>query len=340
MTTVIAVIIVFGLLVAVHEWGHFLVAKSFGMRVNEYSLGFGPSLYKHQWGETQYALRIIPLGGYVRLAGMEGDKTGDPREFPNRPLWQRFTVVLAGPFMNLVLAALLFAVSFGPVGVPHWTTTIQQAIPHYPAYAAGIRAGDKITQIDRIPVSNWNEVATAITAHRNQVIDITVKRTGHLKTFPVTTRYDKALHRYVVGITPAAVTVHLNPLRAIRTGVIQTVQLTGQWFVALGRLITGHGPFSLTGPVGIAELVGQAAQTGLVQVLLLAAALSANLGLFNILPIPVLDGSRLFLMIVEGIRHKAMDPNHENMIHFVGFVILMALVLVVTFHDIEHLFHA
>ncbi|PSR27663.1 MAG: RIP metalloprotease RseP [Sulfobacillus thermosulfidooxidans] len=340
MTTVIAIILVFGVLVAVHELGHFLVAKAFGMRVNEYSLGFGPSLYKHKWGETQYALRIIPLGGYVRLAGMEGDKTGDPREFPNRPLWQRFLVVLAGPFMNLILAAVLYAVSFGPVGIPTATTTVQQALPHYPAYEAGIRPGDKIVNIGGTPVTNWEELASAIVAHHNHVMDVTVVRHGRRQTFAMKTRYDKTLHQYVIGIKPQVITIHLNPFKALVAGVTQTIQLTGAWFFALFRLLGGHGPFDLTGPVGIAELVSQAAQSGLVQLLLLSAALSANLGLFNILPIPVLDGSRLFLMVVEGIRHKAMDPDRENMIHFVGFVLLMALVLVVTFHDIEHLFHA
>ncbi len=340
MTTVIAVIVVFGVLVAVHELGHFFVAKSFGMRVNEYSLGFGPSLYKHKWGETDYAVRIIPLGGYVRLAGMEGQKTDDPREFPNRPLWQRFLVVLAGPIMNLVLAAVLYAVSFGPVGIPAATTTVQQALPHYPAYEAGIRHGDKIVKIDHTPIKNWEGLASAIVTHKNQVIDVSVVRNGHHHTFRMRTRYDKSLHKYVVGIKPSVVTRHVNPFMAVKDGVIQTVQLTGSWFGALFRLLEGKGPFDLTGPVGIAALVGSAAQAGLVNLLLLSAALSANLGLFNVLPVPVLDGSRLLFLIIEGIRHKAMDPERENMIHFVGFVILMALVIVVTFHDVEHLFHA
>ncbi len=340
MTTVIAVIVVFGVLVAVHELGHFLVAKSFGMRVNEYSLGFGPSLFKRKWGETDYAVRIVPLGGYVRLAGMEGEKTDDPREFPNRPLWQRFLVVLAGPIMNLVLAAVLYAVSFGPVGIPTATTTVQQALPHYPAYEAGIRPGDKIVKIDHTRITNWQGLATAIISHEKQRIQVSVVRNGHFHTMTMRTRYDKTLKRYVVGIKPTTVTIHVNPLQAVKDGAIQTVQLTGSWFTALFRLLEGRGPFDLTGPVGIAELVSSAAQAGLVNLLLLSAALSANLGLFNILPIPVLDGSRLMFLIIEGVRRRAMDPDRENMIHFVGFVILMALVLVVTFHDVAHLFHA
>ncbi|AUW93696.1 RIP metalloprotease RseP [Sulfobacillus thermotolerans] len=340
MTTVIAIILVFGVLVTVHELGHFLVAKAFGMRVEEFAVGFGPALYKRRVGETVYALRIIPLGGYNRLAGMEGNKTADPREYPNRPLWQRFLVVLAGPIMNLILAAILYAVCFGPVGIPTPTTTVQQAIPHYPAYEAGIRPGDRIIQIDRTRITNWETLAHAIVNHKNHPMNVTVERDHTRRTFKLQTRYDKKLKEYIIGIQPAFVTVHQNFAAATMSGVRQTVDLSGQWFGALYRLVTGHGPFDLTGPVGIAELVGQAAHTGLVDVLLLSAALSANLGLFNILPIPVLDGSRLFLMIVEAIRGKPMDPDHENMIHFVGFIILMALVLFVTFREVEHLFHA
>ncbi len=340
MTTVIAIVLVFGVLVAVHELGHFLVAKSFGMRVDEFALGFGPALYKHRFGETLYALRIIPLGGYNRLAGMEGNKSADPREFPNRPLWQRFLVVLAGPIMNLVLAAVLYAICFGPVGIPTPTTTVAQALPHYPAYEAGIRPGDRIVKIDNTRVTDWENLASAIIAHKTHVMHVTVERHQSLQTFPMTTRYDKKLKEYIIGIQPTFVPVRQNPLQALGSGITQTVDLSGAWFQALYRLVDGQGPFDLTGPVGIAELVGQAAHTGLVQLLLLAAALSANLGLFNVLPIPVLDGSRLFLMIVEGIRGKPMDPDHENMIHFVGFILLMALVLFVTFREVEHLFHA
>ncbi len=339
MTTAFAIILVFGVLVAVHEMGHFLVAKSFGMRVEEFALGFGPAIYKHRWGETLYALRIIPLGGYNRLAGMEGNKTEDSREFLNRPLWQRFLVVLAGPVMNLVLAAVLYAVCFGPVGIPTATTTVARTIPHYPAYSAGIRAGDRIVKIDNTPVNSGTALQNAIVAHKNQVMAVTVVRHGVTKTLSMTTRYDKKLKEYLIGIEMTQAAVHQNVFQAVGSGVTETVQLTGSWFVALYHLVDGQGPFDLTGPVGIAELVGQAANTGLVELLLLSAALSANLGLFNVLPVPVLDGSRLFLMVVEWIRGKPMNPDHENMIHFIGFILLMALVLFVTFREVEHLFH-
>ncbi|MHB1957384.1 MAG: site-2 protease family protein, partial [Sulfobacillus sp.] len=155
----------------------------------------------------------------------------------------------------------------------------------------------------------------------------------------VHTRYDKTLKQYIVGIQPTTYIVHLGFLASLRAGVGYTVQLTGLWFAAMFRLLEGKGPFDLTGPVGIAVMVSQAAQSGMTYVILLAAALSTNLGLFNVLPIPVLDGSRLFLLGLEGIRRKAMDPDRENMIHMVGFVVLILFVLVVTYHDIVHFFH-
>ncbi len=339
MTTVVALVAVFGILVSVHELGHFLVAKALGMRVNEFSLGFGPALVSPQWGETHYSVRIIPLGGYVRLAGMEMDKTSDPNEFPNRPLWQRFVVILAGPIMNLVLAGVLYTLAFGPVGIPTPTTTVAHTVPHYPAYTAGIRAGDRIVAVDKTPVANWTQLETAIVRHAHKPLLITLKRGHESKTVIVHTRYDKTLKQYIVGIQPTTYIVHLGFLASLRAGVGYTVQLTGLWFAAMFRLLEGKGPFDLTGPVGIAVMVSQAAQSGMTYVILLAAALSTNLGLFNVLPIPVLDGSRLFLLGLEGIRRKAMDPDRENMIHMVGFVVLILFVLVVTYHDIVHFFH-
>ena len=339
MLTIVAWIVVFGVLVAVHELGHFLVAKSFGMRVDEYSLGFGPHILSQRFGETEYSLRIIPLGGYVRLAGMDGERTSDPDEYANRPLWQRFLVIFAGPVMNLVLAFVLFALLYGPVGVPVNTTTIAHLIPHYPAQAAGLRAGDRVVAIDGHPIHTAAALTKAIAHHAKHVMQVTVMRGGHRVTLPVATRWDKAQKAYLIGIQLGYRVVHLGLWASLKTGVVQTVQMTGSWFVALFRLITGQSRFDLMGPIGIAVTVGQAARQGMAQLFMLAAVLSANLGLFNILPIPVLDGSKLTLLAVEGVRRRAMDPNRENMIHLVGMAFLLLFVVFVTYHDIVHYLH-
>ena len=211
MTTVIALVAVFGILVSVHELGHYIVAKSLGMRVNEFSLGFGPALFSSQWGETQYSLRIIPLGGYVRLAGMEMDKTDDPDAFPNRPLWQRFSVIFAGPVMNLALAAILYILAFGPIGTPTITTTVASTVPHYPAYTAGIRAGDKIVAVDHRAIGTWTELQKAIVSHAHQPLVIT-------NTMPP--KYNKS---NMIGMPMAAVTTRIfNTVAAVLTVAAKT----------------------------------------------------------------------------------------------------------------------
>lgn len=338
MTTVIAWIVVFGVLVAIHELGHFFVAKGFGMKVDEYSLGFGPKLWARKLGETLYAVRIIPLGGYVRIAGMEGAEATDPRAFPNRPLWQRLLVIGAGPVMNMILAVVLFAIVLGPVGLPTGSTTVvAHTLPGYPAARAGIRPGDRIVAVDGRPIRTWIELERAIRGHARERFTVAVVRSGRRFTFRLTTRYDPADHARLVGIEPRPIVTHLSPWGAIGAGFMSTVRLTGGWFVALFEMISGRGPFQLTGPVGIAVDIGQAAAAGWAYLILLAAELSANLGLFNILPFPVLDGSRLFLLGLEGVRRRAIDPARESMIHLVGMMILLLLVIFVTYHDIARL---
>ncbi|MCY0898279.1 MAG: M50 family metallopeptidase [Firmicutes bacterium] len=339
MLTIIAWIVVFGVLVAVHELGHYLVAKSFGMQVDEYSLGFGPSLWSRRWGGTQYSLRVIPLGGYVRLGGMDGEKTTDPDEFPNRPLWQRFLVIFAGPVMNLVLAFVLYAIVFGPIGMPVVTATVQHVMAHYPAEMAGLRAGDRIVSIDGQRVANGTAVSQLIASHAHQWIQVGVVRHHRYQVFRIKPRWDPSLKRYLIGIQLGMATLHLGLWASLKQGVVQTVQLTGAWFVALYKLVTGQSAFDLMGPVGIAVTIGQAAAEGWFYLFVIAAALSANLGLFNILPVPVLDGSRLFFLGLEGIRRRALDPERESLIHLVGMVFLLLFVVFVTYHDLVHYLH-
>lgn len=340
MLTIVAWIVVFGVLVAVHELGHFLVAKGFGMQVDEYALGFGPRILVIRGRETEYSLRAIPLGGYVRLAGMDGERSSDPNHYPNRPRWQRFLVIFAGPVMNLVLAFILYALLYGPVGIPTATTTIGHLMPHYPAAAAGLRAGDRIVAIDGQTIANGSALQHAISHHAKQVMHVVVARGHRYLAYAIKARWDRSQKAYLIGIQLTTTVVHLGLWSSIKTGVAQTIAITGQWFVALFRLVTGQERhLDLMGPVGIAVVVGQAARAGWAYLFLLAAALSANLGLFNILPVPVLDGSKLWLLIIEGIRRRSMDPDRENMIHLVGMAFLLVFVVFVTYHDIVHYLH-
>ncbi|MCL8208727.1 MAG: M50 family metallopeptidase [Actinomycetia bacterium] len=337
MTTVLAWVLVFGVLVAVHEFGHYAVAKAVGIRVDEYALGFGPAIWARRWGETLYALRAIPLGGYCRLAGMDGDDRGDPRSFPRKPLWQRLLVVLAGPLMNLLLAGACYVVVFGPIGVPVPTTTVGITMPGYPAQTAGVRPGDRIVAVDGQRVDSWSALEAAIRRHARAPLRLTLVHGGVRRTVVVPTRYDAAVRQRIIGIQPRYVSAHLPIFAAIGAGVAQTAQLTALWFAQLFRLLTGQGPFDVAGPVGMAVMVGQAVQQGVVSLILLAAALSANLGLFNLLPVPVLDGSRLLFLGVEGIRRRPIDPEKENLIHMVGLMVLLGFIVFVTYHDLLRL---
>jgi regulator of sigma E protease len=339
MLTIVAWIVVFGVLVAVHELGHYFVAKAFHMHVDEYSLGFGPALFSRQWGETQYSLRAVPLGGYVRVRGMDGQSTGDPDDYPNRPRWQRFSVIFAGPVMNIVLAVILYAIALGLVGAPTATTTIQHLIAHYPAQHAGIRAGDRIVAIDGQHITNGNQVSTIIARHAHNQIRVAVMRGRQHLNFLVHPRYDRHLKQYLIGIQLGLKVVHLNVFAAMAKGLSSTFQLVGLWFAYLYGMITGHKGFAVMGPVGIAIQVGAAARAGWYWLITLGAMLSANLALFNILPVPVLDGSRLFLLGVEGVRRRAMDPQRESMIHMVGMAFLLLFVIFVTYHDVVHYLH-
>ena len=342
VTTVIAWIVVFGVLITIHELGHYVMAKVMDIRVDEFSLGFGPAVLKRQRGETLYAVRALPLGGYVRMAGMDPteEQAGppDPRAYPTKPLWQRFLVIFAGPVMNLVLAAVVYMIAFGPVGMPAYTNTIGALLKGFPAYAAGIRPGDTIVNVDGAAIRTWNELSTAISRNDARPIHLVVRtKTGALRRYVVGTKYYAPANGRIIGVEPAARTVHLPLFQAIGAGVGQTVALTGSWFTALARLLDGRGAFNVSGPVGIAVMVGQAVQQGWVSVLLLGAALSANLGLFNVLPVPVLDGSRLWLLGLEAVRRRPLDPLKENMIHMVGLVLLLAFVVFVTYHDLLRL---
>lgn len=337
MHTVVAWILVLAVLVAIHELGHFFVAKGFHMGVDEYSIGFGPAIFKRTWHSTQYALRIIPLGGYVRLTGMNGEDKVGPRDYPNRALWQRFLVIFAGPVMNLLLAALIYAIAMGPVGQPVATTTVAQTLRGYPAAAAGLHRGDQIIAVDGQPIGSWVALENSIERHRHQTMTITVRYRQQIRVVTLHTRYDRKLKADLVGISPIIGIQHLPPLQAVSAGIQSTVQLTGSWFVALFHLVEGKRGVPVQGPVGIAVDIGDALQAGIFYLLMLSAALSANLGLFNILPFPVLDGSRLFLIGLEGVRRKPMDPDREGMIHLVGMAILLLFVVVVTFHDIAAL---
>lgn len=337
MITLLSSVFVFAILILFHELGHFLIAKKVGIRVHEFSLGFGPMLIRRQVGETAYSLRLFPLGGFVRMAGMESGDQEDERGFNRKPVWQRMGVIFAGPVMNFVLALLLFVFTFTVIGIPSPSNSnlIGGGLKDQPAARAGLKAGDRVVGVDGKPVSNWNDMADAIHANAGRAIKIAVLRDGRRLTLPVTPVYDSEQKKAMIGIKQVLVFERQTLAASVKLGVAEAVGLTVLVIKGLVMMVTGAVSSSdVAGPVGIMGMIGEAARGGLAYLLNFAAILSINLGLINLLPIPALDGSRLVFLGLEKLRGRPVEQEKENFIHLVGFALLMLLILVITYNDI------
>lgn len=364
MYTALVVIIVFGLLVTVHELGHFLVGKAVGVRIYEFSIGFGPKLFSFRKGETLYSLRLLPLGGYNKMAGMDDDEDlreikklvaeergisvdditeeeeesllpdkDDQGAFKNKTVLQRMAVIFAGSFNNFVLAIILLFLMFFVIGGPVQTTTVDQIIKDKPAQAAGLKAGDRITAIDGKKIKDWEQLSGTIINSGGKNLQIEVSRNGQKRALSITPKKDQG--RYMIGLVPKTV-IQRQPFATSVTFAYQSFKsIFGQISHVLGLLFVDKKAVNqLGGPVSLVRVIGEAAKSGILYILWTTAAISINLGIFNLLPIPALDGSRLVFLAFEGLRGRPVDPNKENMVHLVGFALLLLLMVVFTYRDI------
>lgn len=352
MLTTLAIVFVFGSMVMIHELGHYMVAKWIGVKVIEFSFGFGPKIVGYQGKETLYALRVVPLGGFVKLHGMDAEAdangkaviapTHDARSFMNKPVWQRMAVIVAGPIMNFVLAIILFVSVFAYLGIPAAgnTNMIGSLVPGKPAATAGIQPGDKILAVNGESTPDWTRLTEVIHAKPDQVLNLSVERDNgkQHQTISLKTEKDAQTGHGMIGIAPEVIYTHASILQSTRFGLERTVDFTKFIMVTLVQMITGKIPADVGGPVMIAQVIGEGAQQGLANLLSLTGVLSIQLGLINLFPIPALDGSRLIFLLIEGVRGKPLNPEKENMIHLVGFVLLMALMVAVTYKDVLRLF--
>lgn len=336
---ILLAVVIIGVLVFFHELGHFLAAKAANMYVQEFALGMGPALISVQRGETKYSLRVLPVGGFLRVAGEEASAVGaaipETRRYDKKTVLQRMIFVAGGSFMNFLLAALIFASIFMFVGVPSNQPVLGSVNEGWPAAQAGLQPGDRILRIGDAAIATWPDLQRAITESAGQPLVFVLRRGEQEMSVLVTPQRDEATNRLLVGVSPK--NERFDPLTAVFLGVREMAGLTAEILSVIGRMLTGRLPAEGAGPIGMVVMVGEVARTGIANLLSFAAIISIQLGLFNLLPIPALDGSKLVFLALERLRGKPVDPEKENMIHLIGFVLLMVLIVLVTFGDLRRL---
>jgi regulator of sigma E protease len=428
LTTLLAFIFVIGVLVFVHELGHFLAARRIGVRVLKFSLGFGPRVFGFTRGDTEYCVSAVPLGGYVKMAGetVEDPRSGKPDEFLSKSKWQRFQVLIAGPAMNILLAIVLLAgllmrgadvpafldqppvvgavekgspaekagisigdrilrveatetrtwenlnteigmranrqtaltlirdghevtvsvtpasedrFEWGRIGVlPNVHPRVRSVSPGTPAEQAGLKAGDVVLAVNGENIAFAAQLSEAIGKNPGKPITMSVERAHQPMQFTVTPRAEGKIGRIGIGIADESKRIQPGPLKAIQMSVAQTWELSGLIIKTLAGLLSGAtSPKQLMGPVGIAQLSGESAEQGWLPLLLLMAQLSLNLGLLNLLPIPVLDGGHITIMAFEGIARRDFSVKVKERMLFAGFVLLMLLMVTVIYNDLARI---
>lgn len=334
LTTLFASIFVFGLLITAHELGHFIFAKLNGVKVLEFSIGMGPRLFKVKGKETEYSLRLLPVGGYVKMLGEE-EECDDPRSFRKQSPWKRLSILIAGAFMNFVLAIILFVIIFYNVGVT--TLTIDSVVRDYPAFKSGIKPGDKIIAVNGDKINSWNEFLIFMSNNQNKEFVLTIKRDNIIIDKTLNPMMSKEDNRYIIGITPKVEKGNL--FIAMASSINETIVSIKQMLIVLGGLITRKvSTENLGGPVAIIKMSGEAAKIGIWSLLYFAGFLSINLGIMNLIPFPALDGGWVVITFIEGITGRKIDENKIGLINLIGFTLLMLLAIIITYRDILRIF--
>lgn len=359
LTTIIAFIIILSVLVLVHELGHFLVAKKLGIRVEEFGIGFPPRAYGKKIGDTLYSINWLPVGGFVKLFGEDeagvGKITGSKFQIPKgdvekafyaRPLWQRMLVVTAGVIMNFILAVVLISFLFATQGVPLPANNIivSEVSHNSPAEIAGLKTNDRIISINGQKMTETDTFISTTKKLKGMTVTLDVLRNGKEFTTTLVPRVNPPKNEGAMGVAITNIEVKKYTwFEAPVFGTIEAAKFSWMIITGLVTLVTDfvfHGikPQGVAGPVGVAQLTGEAVRAGWFAVLWFVSLLSLNLGVLNILPIPALDGGRFFFMIIEFVTGgKKVNPKYEAYAHGIGLVVLLALMVLVTFFDVARL---
>ncbi len=337
-------IIVLGALIFVHELGHFLFAKRARVRVERFSLGFGPALWRHAWGETEYRLSAIPLGGYVKMYGEQLDEevVEPERSFQHQSVWTRIPIVAAGPGFNFIFAIVLIAFVH-IVGMPVETSVQIEVLEGSVADAAGLKTDDIIVAFDGKAVSRFRELQAHIMASEGREVELEVQRGAELVNVPIQPRLHEASGNWRIGVRLRPGSMGLersNPVVALGQGIASTWQITRLMFVGFGKIISGSLSASenLAGPIGIAREIGRQADDGWRYVVFFTALISINLAIVNLLPIPVLDGGHLMFFAIEIVNGAPLSLRKREIAQQVGILILVSLMIFAFYNDISKLF--
>ncbi len=355
--TILIFLLVLGILVFVHELGHFIMAKRAGAKVEEFGFGFPPRIFSVKKGETVYSINLIPLGGFVNIVGENGEEKDDNRSFASKTIWQRFQILIAGVTANVFLAIILFsAVAYigfpylydeeSAKGIDGLKIVITEVMPNSPAQMAGINPGDEILSLkteggnDLVKIKTIGDVKNFISGNSGKIIVFDIKRNNDFLNLKAEARLNDEKTTGFTGIGLGAMSepVSSGLIESIRQGIMETWSFGTFIFITLISLLrelfaTGKTTEALSGPVGIAVMVGQATQLGLVYVLRFMAILSVNLAIVNALPFPALDGGRILFLLIEKIKGSRVSVETEGKFHFAGMAILFLLMALVTYKD-------
>lgn len=327
-------ILLFLFMIFIHEFGHFIAAKLMGVRVNEFAIGFGPTLLKKQGKETLYAVRAVPFGGFCAMEG-EDEESGDSKAFCNKKPWRRLIIIVAGAFMNLVFGLILVMCTLAPAE-RYYTTTVggfhnENAI----SQQSGLMAGDEIVEINGRSVYSINDLSYCLTNVSGDTLKMTVERNG--REVPLNVRFET---KEIEGINCVNLDFYVATEKKtfgsfMRQSFTRTVSYGKVVWFSLIDLITGkYGISAMSGPVGVTAAIGEVAKRGIMDLLPMIALITINLGVFNLLPIPALDGGRAFFLLIEMIIRRPIPKKFEGVVHAVGLILLLGFMAFITLNDI------
>ncbi len=349
LLTVLSFIFVLGIAILFHEFGHFITAKAAGVKVFSFALGFGPKIVGFYWKGTEYKLCMFPFGGYVKMAGEDSSEENnddkqnknnipDNQRFDKKPFSIRAAVIINGPIMNIVLATILLAIVFFFTGQAEISNKISEVSLDSPAGVAGLQNGDTIIEINEKVISNAEEITKIINESLDEELMITVMRENEKLDFYLFPEYNAEHGRAMIGITLDIDFKKISIFSALNKSFAMTKEILILIGKSFSEMITGTMPVELAGPLGIAQMAGEAARVGFLNLLFFAAVINIFLGVINLLPIPIMDGGQILLLIIEKIRKKPLEPEHINFLYLAGTTLVVMIFLIATYQDIIRIF--